>query len=70
MLHDDVYKQFKLYFPRFSKKIIQWFPNGKNSIRVRRMDGYDFVFTFYDEDTWSFETVDSFIKRLRRKEGV
>lgn len=70
MLHDDVYKQFKQKFPQFSKQIIQWFPNGRNSIRVRRMDGQDFIFTYQGKQNYSLETVDSFIDRLKRKEGV
>lgn len=70
MLHDDVYKRFKKWFPEISKQIIQWFPNGRNSIRVRRMDGQDFIFTYQGKQNYSFETVDSFIDRLKRKEGV
>lgn len=70
MLHDKVYKRFKQYFPLASKTIIQWFPNGKNSIRIRRMDGQEFVFTYYEKHNYRLETVDSFIKRLQRKEGV
>lgn len=70
MLHDDVYKRFKQHFPRFSKKIIQWFPNGRNNIRIRRMDGQEFVFTYYEKHNYRLETVGSFIKRLQRREGV
>ena len=65
MLHDKIYEWFESYFPQYSKHIVEWFPNGRNSIRVRRCDKQDFIFTYYDIDDWRFETVESFIKRLK-----
>lgn len=65
MLHDDVYNCFTLYFPQISKHVIEWFPNGRNSVRVRRCDNQDFIFTYHDKNNWCFETVDSFIERLK-----
>lgn len=63
MAHKDVYKIFKQLFPMYAEKTTEWFPNGKNSIRVR-IGGtvhYDFVFTFHTSKEWRFETVDNFI---------
>lgn len=34
MVHQNVYKQFELYFPNYYKHVEVWFPNGGNSIRV------------------------------------
>ena len=65
MLHEDVYKNFKDKFPQYSKHITEWFPNGKDSIRVRMKYGSDFVFTYHNWTDWSFETVDSFINKLK-----
>lgn len=65
MSHEKVYEWFESYFPQFSKHIVEWFPNGKDSIRVRRSGNQDFIFTFHGIDDWCFETVDSFIKKLK-----
>lgn len=69
MLHDDVYKQFTGYFLPLSHWVKEWFPNGKNSVRIRMKDGKDYVFTYDGKDDWCFETADCFIKRLREKGG-
>ena len=65
MLHEDVYKKFEQQFPQYSKCISEWFPNGKDSIRVRAESGSDFIFTYHDWTNWRFETVDSFINGLK-----
>lgn len=65
MTQKAVYEQFELYFPQFAEHVETWFPNGKNSIRVRQTNGNDFIFTYNKKSDWSFETRDSFIKRLK-----
>ncbi len=66
MAPGDVFKLFELYFPQYSgKSFAAWFPNGRNSIRVRQTDGREFVFTYGGKDDWKFETVKSFLKTLK-----
>lgn len=66
MSHDNIFEIFKLLFPTFA--IHDWFQNGRNSIRIRQVVDYrDFVFTYNNESDWRFETVDSFIKNLRKE---
>lgn len=63
MAHSDVLKWFELYFPQFGgENVAVWFPNGRNSIRVRQTNGQEFVFTYSGKDDWKFETVKSFLK--------
>lgn len=63
MTHNEVFKQFQISFPSYvGAKIDTWFPNGKNSIRVRQTNGKEFIFTFNNHKDWRFETIDSFIK--------
>ena len=65
VLHTEVYKWFKLYFPSFADHVETWFPNGKNSIRVRQTNKQEFIFTYNGPKNWCFETVESFLKRTK-----
>lgn len=65
MTHKEVFEKFEKCFPQFAETVECIFPNGKNSIRVRIAYLRDYIFTFNDEYDWCFETVDSFIKRMK-----
>lgn len=65
MLQEEVLKHFKRIFPPFSTQMTEWFPNGRNSVRVRVKSGSDFIFTYHSESDWCLETVDAFVKRLK-----
>lgn len=66
MLHTDVYEKFKEMFPDHSSYVDEWFPNGKNSVRVRIKSGSDFIFTYNNVFDWCYETTDSFINKLMK----
>ncbi len=66
MSHNEVYKWFERYFPLYAgENISVWFANGKNSIRVRQTNGQEFIFTYNGKDDWRFETVKSFLNRMK-----
>ena len=65
MAQEEVFKELKRYFPDYYIGTKEWFPNGRNSIRVRLYNGSDFIFTFYNENDWCFETVDSHIRKMK-----
>lgn len=65
MSHKDVYKLFEIYFPCYGgDKVEVWFPNGKNSIRIRQLNKAEFIFTYHDMNNWKFETINSFLKNM------
>lgn len=67
MAHDDIYKRFtEAVGPRVSADVEEWFPNGKNSIRVR-VYGNDSVFTVSEEfpGRWKIESLDSYIAKMK-----
>ena len=67
MIHKEVLAWFELYFELYAgDKIEAWFPNGKNSIRIRQTNGREFIFTFHNHNDWKFETLDSFIKSIKK----
>lgn len=67
MAHTTILKWFELYFPAYAGDNIKaWFPNGKNSIRVRQKNEHDFVFTFNNHDDWKFETIKSYINNTMK----
>lgn len=66
MVHTDVYKWFALYFPDYAgDRVDKWFPNGKNSIRVRQTNGQEFIFTYNSQKDWRLETVNSFLSSVK-----
>lgn len=68
MVHKEVYKWFELYFPLYAGENVEvWFPNGKNSVRVRQKNGQEFIFSYNGKDDWKFETRKSFINYLNER---
>lgn len=65
MTHKQVYECFETYFPQFADDAIAWYPNGKDSVRVRMSSRQDYIFTYHDSGNWCLETVDYFVERLR-----
>lgn len=65
MKHDLILHYFKKHMPCEAQRITRWFPNGFNSIRVRFTNNEDFIFTYNGERVWCFETVDSYIVRMK-----
>lgn len=64
MTHTNVLMKFKEMFPNYFEKSTIWFPNGKNSIRVRMIDGRDLVFSIDEKGKWIFETLSHYIDRM------
>ena len=47
MSHSEVMKWFEYYFPDYAgERIDVFFPNGRNSIRIRQKNGQEFIFTY------------------------
>ena len=68
MSHYDIYKLFELHMPSYAgEKVEIWFPNGRNSIRVRHWNREEFIFTFNNPKDWRFETIDSYINHFRKE---
>lgn len=65
MTHKDVYEHFKVIMPEYANNLSEWFPSGKNAIRIRFKLGREFIFTCNDPKNWRFETIDSFIKSMK-----
>lgn len=77
MTHNRIYEVVKEKFTEeendkriclVNKKAIkEWFPNGKNSIRIIFCDGSVLVFSIFGSD-WRIETLNCFIEKTM-KEG-
>ena len=71
MAHKDVYEEFKALLPDYAEDVSDWFPNGKDSVRIRLGKTHqEFIFTIRSSEEWRFETLANFIKSLnenRRK---
>lgn len=67
MSHPDIFNKFSHMFPDKSVDIVIWFPNGRNSIRVRNSWNEEFIFTFNNSKDWMLETANSFLNRKEIK---
>lgn len=67
MSHTNIVKVFRTMFPNMNYNNVIWFPNGKNSVRLRGLFNFDgtktdFIFTYHSNLNWCLETVDSFLE--------
>lgn len=66
MVHTEVYRSFKQLLPMFAEQMVEYFPNGKNSIRVRNANHREYIFTIESPREWRFETIELFIKSMKK----
>lgn len=52
---DDVYKDFKIVYPNFSKEAIHWHPHSYSTIKIYFTDGRKMLYD-YDVHTGRFTT--------------
>lgn len=70
MGHEDIFEKFKVLFPIYAENVLDWFPNGKCSIRVRISEIFtDFIFTYNNNKEWRFETAPMFINNTLKRKG-
>lgn len=65
MFHSDIFKAFKDYLPDRAEKVTEYFPSGKNTIRVRQTNGQEFIFSYSGPRAWKFETMNQFIAEMK-----
>lgn len=65
MTHDRIYAIYKELLPFYYKQTKMYFPCGQNTIRVRLENGRDYVFIFASDNSWSFETLDRYLKKMK-----
>lgn len=66
MTHRQVFEVFKRLFSTFIDENLLYFPNGRNSIRIRGIKGFnsngqDVIFSINGRE-WRLESVGSFLK--------
>ena len=67
MAHSEIWKKFKERFDPDANVVECWFPNGKNSVRIRLKEGGDIIFTYKSKKVWKVETVDSYLEGIKVK---
>lgn len=66
----QVYENFRFIFPNYDTTGIEYFPNGKNCIRIRGIGdlkhiGNEFIFRYNNLSDWTFESFQSFLRRMK-----
>lgn len=62
MKHKDVHEMFTRLFPMYSAGKYTWYPSGRNTIRIKIIENIEFIFTYYTNKCWSFETLPMYNK--------
>lgn len=62
MVHSKVFECFQEHLPAFAEKVETYFPNGKNSIRVRQKDGKEFIFRLTEKKLGGLKLSTSFLQ--------
>ena len=65
MTHLEIFRNFKNVYPIDNDAIDCWFPNGKNSIRIRSKVYGDFIFTYQSKKVWKIESVESYLDSIK-----
>lgn len=65
MIHSKVYATYEKLLPSYAKNTKEYFPCGLNTIRVRLHDQREFIFTYNKPNSWSFETLDRHISKMK-----
>ena len=61
MTHKALFDIYKMLLGGFLGSVETWFPNGKNSIRVRLTTRQEVIFTYTNDKKWRIETIDMFL---------
>lgn len=64
MTHKNIYEKFALIFNMgyFKEQLQSWFNHGPNSIRLKMINGEQYIFTCMSDSDWKFETIKCFTK--------
>ena len=66
--YHDSYASVRVFsdmLTRPGKGVKEYFPNGKNSIRIRKTNGQEFIFSLREPKAWKFETIDQFLVDMK-----
>lgn len=66
MNHVDIHRHFETILPGLAEKTEEWFPCGRNAIRVRTNCKKEFVFSFNGFEDWKLETLENFIEHMQK----
>lgn len=69
MIHSDIYAIYKEMMPFYADRTEIWFPCGLNTIRVRLHTREEFMFSYSKKGAWSFETLNSYIKKMKKEKS-
>ncbi len=65
MVASKVFECFKDRLPVYAEQTTDYFPNGKNSIRIRQANGQEFIFSINGPKMWKLETMDQFLSGMK-----
>lgn len=68
MTHQFIFDKLKEIVPQYAENVVTWYPNGRNSVRVITNNKREFIFSYEGDKDWRFETVKSYIKKVKKED--
>ena len=65
MIRKDVFEAFKDITHMSDERIDTWFPNGRNSVRIRLKTKQELIFTYQSKNYWRLETKGAFLTDMK-----
>lgn len=65
MVHKNVYAIYEKMMPFYASQTKEYFPCGKDTIRVRLQSNQEFIFSYEKDNSWFFETLNHYLKKMK-----
>ena len=61
-----IYSKFMFHFPHYTLSNPKFKVCDKNSICIQQTDGKEFIFTYFNDNDWSFRTNTNYMRGMKK----
>lgn len=69
MSNKYIFMTFGSMFPYYENDVDVWYPNGKDSVRIKfKTTRSELIFTYYSEKEWCLETAKNYLRKTEKED--